>query len=230
MVVDIQAPLTTPLTTHLTTHLTTPLATPPYYTPYVTPYYTPYATPYYTPYRTAFRRPPGPSLLLTLRASLPLTYSPTHLLTTYHLLHPGGRQPLDGPADPLPGRRRLRRRQPRCRRYGPLLLHLTLRPGRQITRPATLRALPRRAGALRNASLTYGCSLHRIRLQLASHTVAACLTCGCSLPRIRLQPASHTVAACLTYGCRRASRRTRSSSPPPTLRVPRGHRTSHPPR
>ena len=32
------------------------------------------------------------------------------------------------------------------------------------------------------------------------HTVAASITYGCSLHHIRLQPPSHTVAACMTYG------------------------------
>ena len=232
MVVDIQAPLTTPLTTHLTTHLTTPLATPPYYTPYVTPYYTPYATPYYTPYRTAFRRPPGPSLLLTLRAYLPLTYLPLttcfiqgvgNLWTDPQIHSLAGDDYGDGNLG-VGGMALFFSTS----RYGPVAKSLglplfALSPAEQ----ARFEMPPSHTAA---ASITYGCSLHHMRLQRPSHTVAASITCGCSLPRMRLQPASHAVAACLTYGCRRASRRTRSSSPPPTLRVPRGRRTSHPPR
>ena len=57
------------------------------------------------------------------------------------------------------------------------------------------------------ASSRYGCRPPHIRLQPASHAVAARLTYGCSPPHIRLQPpphirlqpASHTVAARLTH-------------------------------
>ena len=41
---------------------------------------------------------------------------------------------------------------------------------------------------IRQAARTYGCSLHRIRLQPPSHTVAASISYGCSLSHIRLQP------------------------------------------
>ena len=201
MVVDIQAPLTTPLTTHLTTHLTTPLATPPYYTPYVTPYYTPYATPYYTPYRTAFRRPPGPSLLLTLRAYLPLTYSPTyHLPLTTCFIQGVGNLWTDPQIHSLAGDDYGDGNLGvggmalffSTSRYGPVAKSLglplfALSPAEQ----ARFEMPPSHTVA---ASIAYGCSLPRIRLQLASHAVAACLAYDCSLPHIRLQPASHTVA------------------------------------
>eukprot|EP00964_Phaeocystis_antarctica_P116671 scaffold80587_cov63-Phaeocystis_antarctica.AAC.5 len=50
------------------------------------------------------------------------------------------------------------------------------------------------------ASITYGCSLHYIRLQPPSHTVTASSTHGCSLHYIRSQPPSRVVAASFTYG------------------------------
>eukprot|EP00964_Phaeocystis_antarctica_P125278 scaffold88892_cov40-Phaeocystis_antarctica.AAC.2 len=61
-------------------------------------------------------------------------------------------------------------------------------PGRQVARPAPLRALRRRAGAHTVAArTTYGCRLPHTRSQAPSPTVAAGLAYGCSLPHLRLQ-------------------------------------------
>ena len=50
------------------------------------------------------------------------------------------------------------------------------------------------------AFITYGYSLHHLRLQPQSHTVTASMTYGYSLHYLRLQPSSPTVIASITYG------------------------------